>query len=224
MNHFEAREGALWCEDVPLTTIAQAVGTPVYVYSTATLKRHYLAFAEALAEGPSLGEPRIAYAVKANGNVSVLATLARIGAGAETVSEGEIRRALAAGVPPDRIVFSGVGKAESELRFALETKVGQINLKSRAEFERLAKIAKETGVRPLVCLRVNPAIGAGGHAKITTGSADNKFGVSAEEAEQLYAEGPEAGLDVVGLACRSAARLSISSRCRERSISCASWC
>ena len=201
MNHFEARDGALWCEDVSLATIARAVGTPAYVYSTATLKRHYLAFADALAEEPGLGRPRIAYAVKANGNVSVLATLARLGAGADTVSEGEIRRALAAGVTPDRIVFSGVGKTDAELHFALGAKVGQINVESRAEFERLSAIAREAGARPIVCLRVNPAIGAGGHAKITTGSADNKFGVSAEEAERLYAEGTGAGLDVAGLAC-----------------------
>ena len=201
MNHFEARAGALWCEGVPLTRLAAEVGTPVYVYSTATLTRHYRAFEAALAEHPSLGSPAIAYAVKANGNLSVLATLARLGAGADTVSEGEIRRALVAGIPPSRIVFSGVGKTDSELRFALDVGVAQINIEAAAEFERLSRIARDLGVTPTVSFRVNPAIGAGGHAKITTGAADNKFGVSVAEAEQLYAAASGAGLNAVGLAC-----------------------
>lgn len=201
MNHFEARGGALWCEDVPLTAIAAEVGTPVYVYSTATLTRHYEAFRSALAAYPELGSPWIAYAVKANSNLSVLATLARIGAGADTVSEGEIRRALAAGIPVSRIVFSGVGKTDSELRFALDVGVSQINIEAEAEFDRLSRIARELGVTPTVCFRVNPDIGAGGHAKITTGAADNKFGVSILDAERLYAAAADAGLKPVGLAC-----------------------
>ena len=201
MNHFEAREGALWCEEVPLATLAAAVGTPVYVYSTATLRRHYEAFRSALAAHPDLGTPAIAYAVKANSNLSVLATLGRLGAGADTVSEGEIRRALAAGIPASRIVFSGVGKADAELRYALDVGVAQINIEAEAEFLRLSRIARERGVAPTVCIRVNPDIGAGGHAKITTGSADNKFGVSIAEAERLYAAAPEAGLRAVGVAC-----------------------
>jgi diaminopimelate decarboxylase len=201
MNHFEARSGALWCEGVPLTLLAPEVGTPLYVYSTATLTRHYRAFEAALADHPSLGSPAIAYAVKANGNLSVLATLARLGAGADTVSEGEIRRALIAGIPPSRIVFSGVGKTDAELRFALDVGVAQINIEAAAEFERLSRIARDRGVRPTVCFRVNPAIGAGGHAKITTGAADNKFGVSILEAENLYTAAPGAGLNAVGLAC-----------------------
>ena len=201
MNHFEAREGALWCEGVSLEALAHAVGTPLYVYSTATLVRHYQAFASALAEHPSLGTPSIAYAVKANSNLSVLATLARLGAGADTVSEGEIRRALAAGIPASKIVFSGVGKTETELRYALEVGVAQINIEARPEFDRLAGIAKHLGVSATVCFRVNPDIGAGGHAKITTGAADNKFGVSLSEAEQLYAAAASAGMRAVGLAC-----------------------
>jgi diaminopimelate decarboxylase len=201
MNHFEARAGALWCENVPLTLLAAEVGTPVYVYSTATLTRHYRAFEAALEDHPSLGTPTIAYAVKANGNLSVLATLARLGAGADTVSEGEIRRALVAGVPPSRIVFSGVGKTDAELCFALDVGVAQINIEAQAEFERLSRIARDRGVTPTVSFRVNPAIGAGGHAKITTGAADNKFGVSVAEAERLYAAASGAGLNAVGLAC-----------------------
>ena len=201
MNHFEARSGALWCEDVPLTRLAAEIGTPLYVYSTATLTRHYRAFEAALAEHPSLGSATIAYAVKANSNLSVLATLSRLGAGADTVSEGEIRRALLAGIPSSRIVFSGVGKTDAELRFALDVGVAQINIEAEAEFARLSRIARGMGVRPTVCFRVNPAIGAGGHAKITTGAADNKFGVSVVEAERLYASASEAGLNPVGLAC-----------------------
>jgi diaminopimelate decarboxylase len=200
MNHFEARSGALWCEGAPLARIAAEVGTPVYVYSTATLVRHYRAFEAALANHSSLGSTTIAYAVKANSNLSVLATLARLGAGADTVSEGEIRRALVAGIPPSKIVFSGVGKTNAELRFALDVGVAQINIEAAAEFERLSLIARDMGVRPTVCFRVNPAIGAGGHAKITTGGADNKFGISVAEAERLYAAAAGAGLDPVGLA------------------------
>ena len=201
MNHFEARAGALWCEGVALSQIAEEVGTPTYVYSTATLIRHYEAFVAALAAHPALGTPDVAYAVKANCNLSVLRTLAKLGAGADTVSEGEIRRALAAGVPSSRIVFSGVGKTDAELHFALTVGVAQINIEAEAEFDRLAAIAREVGVTPDVCFRVNPAVGAGGHAKITTGAADNKFGVSLSETERLYAASSGAGLNAVGLAC-----------------------
>jgi diaminopimelate decarboxylase len=201
MNHFEALGGALWCEGVSLTQLAAEVGTPLYVYSTATLTRHYRAFEAALADHPGLGSPSIAFAVKANSNLSVLTTLARLGASADTVSEGEIRRALAAGIPPSKIVFSGVGKTDLELRFALATGVSQINIEASAEFDRLSNIARDARVRPTVCFRVNPAIGAGGHAKITTGAADNKFGVSVSETEQLYESASAAGLNALGLAC-----------------------
>ena len=201
MNHFEALGGALWCEGVSLTRLATEVGTPLYVYSTATLTRHYRAFEAALADHSDLGSPTIAFAIKANSNLSVLTTLARLGAGADTVSEGEIRRALIAGIPPSRIVFSGVGKTDAELRFALETGVSQINIEAAAEFDRLSRLAQEMGLRPTVCFRVNPSIGAGGHAKITTGAADNKFGVSVADAERLYAAASNAGLKASGLAC-----------------------
>ncbi len=202
MNHFEAREGALWCEEVPLAEIADQVGTPAYVYSAATLRRHYLAFANALTAHPELGEPRIAYAVKANGNRSVLALLAELGAGADTVSEGEIRRALSVGMAPERIVFSGVGKTDAELAFALSARVGQLNVESVPEFERLATLAKTVEGRPAVCLRINPGVGAGGHAKITTGASHNKFGMAVEEAEAIYARaGGGSPVAVVGLAC-----------------------
>jgi len=202
MNHFEPRDGALACEGVSLAALAEAVGTPFYVYSTATLERHYQVFAAALRAHPELGEPHIAYAVKANSNLSVLVTLARQGAGADTVSEGEIRRALAAGIPAAKIVFSGVGKTSAELAFALTAGVAQINVESEPELKTLSGVARALAIRPAVVIRVNPDVGAGGHAKISTGKADNKFGVSLAEAERLYAAASaDAALNMVGLAC-----------------------
>lgn len=203
MNHFEVRHGELWCEGVPLAEIAAEVGTPVYVYSTATLERHYRVFRQALAAHEDrLGAPLIAYAVKANSNRAVLRTLAALGCGADTVSEGEIRRALDAGVPPERIVFSGVGKTEAELAFALDAGVYQINVESPPELERLARIARAKGVAAPIVFRVNPGVGAGGHSKITTGGTGDKFGVSASEAVRLYARAAEdPHLRPLGLAC-----------------------
>jgi len=202
MNHFEAREGELFCEDVPLAAIARAVGTPVYVYSTATLERHFHVFQEALTAHPSLGARLIAYAVKANSNLSVLAALAALGAGADTVSEGEIRRTLAAGVPPERIVFSGVGKTAAEIVFALKVGVHQINVESAPELVLISRLAGETGVRPALALRVNPDVGAGGHAKISTGQSASKFGVSMAAAEALYAQAAaDPAVKMVGVAC-----------------------
>jgi diaminopimelate decarboxylase len=201
MNHFELRDGELACEGVALSAIAEAVGTPVYVYSTATIERHYTVFRDAMA-GIGRGDALIAYAVKANSNLSVLKTLADLGAGADTVSEGEVRRALAAGVPPERIVFSGVGKTAAELAFALDVGVAEINVESEPELNLLARIAADKGARPQIAFRVNPDVSAGGHAKIATGKADNKFGVSMAEAERLYANASNnANLRPVGVAC-----------------------
>jgi diaminopimelate decarboxylase len=209
MNHFELKGGELACEDVALRQIAEAVGTPVYVYSTATLERHYRVFEAAFAAHPELGRPDIAYAVKANSNIAVLATLARLGAGADTVSEGEIRRALAAGVPAGRIVFSGVGKTAQECAFALEAGVAQINVESEPELDLLARIAANRGVRAVIAVRVNPGVGAGGHDKITTGHASSKFGVSLGEAGRLYAKAANtASLEPVGLACHIGSQIS----------------
>ncbi|HVN00979.1 MAG TPA: diaminopimelate decarboxylase [Caulobacteraceae bacterium] len=202
MNHFELRGGELACEGVPLARIAGEVGTPVYVYSSATLERHYEVFRAAFAAHPELGAPLIAYALKANSNVAVVRTLARLGAGADTVSEGEIRRALAAGVPPERIIFSGVGKTERELAFALEAGVAEINVESEPELRLLARIAAEKGVRATIAIRVNPEVGAGGHSKISTGHAESKFGVSFGEAARLYVNASNvASLRPVGVAC-----------------------
>ncbi len=202
MHHFHDRPGPagpeLWCEDVSLSRVAAEVGAPVYVYSTATLAHHFAVFVQAFAPR----EISVAYAVKANSSLAVLATLAGLGAGADTVSEGEIRRALAAGVPPSRIVFSGVGKTDAELAFALDVGVCEINIESEPELHRLAALAAAKRRRPTVALRVNPDVGAGGHAKITTGADDNKFGISFSEGGRLYAQAcalPQ--LDVAGLAC-----------------------
>jgi diaminopimelate decarboxylase len=219
MNHFDYRppaqgpgDAALFCEGVPLARIAAEVGTPVYVYSTATLVRHFTVFREAF----KARAPLIAYAVKANPNLAVIATLARLGAGADTVSEGEIRRALRAGVPPERIVFSGVGKTEAELAFALEVGVSEINVESEPELDRLAAIAEAKGVRAAIAIRVNPDVEAGGHAKISTGKADNKFGVSFSEAERLYAKASNsAALNPVGVACHIGSQITALEPMRE---------
>ena len=183
MNHFEYRGGVLCCEGVSLAAIAEAVGTPAYVYSSATLERHYEVFKAAFAPR----EVMVAFAVKANANIAVLATLAAKGAGADTVSEGEIKRALKAGVPASRIIFSGVGKTEDELAFALNAGVHQINVESIAEMDALARVAAAVGKKAPLAIRVNPDVGAGGHEKISTGKGDAKFGVSAESALALYA-------------------------------------
>jgi diaminopimelate decarboxylase len=201
MNHFDLQDGELFCEGVPLAKIAQAVGSPVYVYSSATLERHYTVLRDAL-QASGVKAPLIAFAVKANSNVAVLKTLARLGAGADVVSEGEIRRALAAGVPPERIVFSGVGKTEAEIAFALETGVAEINVESEPELRLIDQVGRRLGKRATVAIRVNPDVEAGGHAKISTGKAENKFGVSFAEAERLYANASNmAGLRPVGVAC-----------------------
>ncbi|MDB5418213.1 MAG: lysA [Phenylobacterium sp.] len=201
MNHFELRGGELYCEDVPLSRIAEAVGTPVYVYSSATLARHYTVLRDALTAA-GLGEPLIAFAVKANANVAVLKTLAQLGAGADTVSGGEIRRALAAGIPPQRIVFSGVGKTAEEIDFALQTGVAEINVESEPELRLVGEIARRRGVSAAVALRINPDVKAGAHDKISTGKADSKFGIALTDVERLYALASNTdGLRPVGIAC-----------------------
>jgi diaminopimelate decarboxylase len=201
MNHFELRDGELACEAVPLVRIAEAVGTPVYVYSTATLERHFTVFRDAV-RGLGRPEPLIAYAVKANSNLSVLKVLGDLGAGADTVSEGEIRRALAAGIPPDRIIFSGVGKLEHEIEFALEIGVSEINIESEPELDLVARTAERLGTRATVALRINPDVSAGANDKISTGKASSKFGIAMVEAEGVYARASNnAHLRVAGVAC-----------------------
>ncbi len=197
MHHFTYRDGRLHAEDVDLTALADAVGTPFYCYSSATLERHYSVFARAVGAPKS----RVFFAMKANSNLAVLGTLARLGAGADTVSEGEIRKALAAGIPASAIVFSGVGKSESELAFAVDAGIYQINIETEGELHTLSRVAGARGKRQNAVFRVNPDIGAGGHAKITTGSEANKFGISLSEAERLYAVAANLpGVRILGLA------------------------
>ncbi|MEM6488996.1 MAG: diaminopimelate decarboxylase [Pseudomonadota bacterium] len=196
MDHFIYRDGALCAEDVPLAEIAAEVGTPAYVYSTATLERHYRVFDEALAGTDHL----IAYALKANSNLAVVATLARLGAGADVVSGGELARALAAGVDPARIVFSGVGKTEGEMRDALAAGIGHFNVESAPELERLSAVATAMGATARIAVRVNPDVDAGTHAKISTGKSENKFGVPIDAAPELYARAAALpGIEVIGV-------------------------
>ncbi|MEN3975196.1 diaminopimelate decarboxylase [Emcibacter sp. SYSU 3D8] len=182
MNHFEYRNGIMHAEDVPLTEIAAAVGTPFYCYSTATLTRHYTVFSNAFAQMDAL----VCYAMKANSNLAVLKTLGRLGAGADIVSEGELRRALAAGIPADRIVFSGVGKTLDEMAFALDQGILQFNVESEPELMVLNAVAVQKGVRAPVALRINPDVDARTHEKISTGKGENKFGLPLARAREMY--------------------------------------
>ena len=182
MNHFAYRDGVLYAEDVALPAIAAAVGTPFYCYSTATLRRHFRVFSEAFSGLNVL----VCYAMKANSNQSVLATFIKEGAGVDVVSEGELRRALAAGARPDEIVFSGVGKTEREIAFALDTGIYCFNVESEPELQRISTVASGKGRTAAVALRINPDVDARTHAKITTGKSENKFGIPYERARDVY--------------------------------------
>jgi len=195
MNHFEYRDGVLHAEAVNLSVLAERVGTPFYCYSTATLERHYRVFTEAFAGEKVL----VCYAMKANSNQSVLRTLAKLGAGADVVSLGELKRALAAGIPPNKILFSGVGKTEAELRAALAANILCINIESEPELELLSRLAVETGKTARISVRVNPDVDAGTHAKISTGKSENKFGVPLSQAREVYARAAKLpGIEVTG--------------------------
>jgi diaminopimelate decarboxylase len=199
MDHFDYKAGVLHAEDVPLPEIADAVGTPVYVYSRATLTRHARVFRDALKA--RLPRVHIAFAVKANPNLAVLKVLANEGYGADVVSGGEFERALAAGIPAADVVFSGVGKTEAELIRALEAGLGQFNLESEEEGHELADLAEARGLTATCALRVNPDVDAGTHAKISTGKAENKFGVPYDRAAQMFARlAARPGLNMRGLA------------------------
>ena len=198
MDHFHYRGGALFAEDVPLARIAQEVGTPVYVYSRATLERHARVFIEAMQQA---GDVDVAFALKSNPNIAVLKVLSRMGMGADVVSSGELDRALAAGMTADRIVFSGVGKTDAEMSHALDTAIGQFNIESEEEGRDLAALAAARGQRAPATLRVNPDVDAGTHAKISTGKAENKFGVAISDAPGIFARLAEIpGLNLRGLA------------------------
>jgi diaminopimelate decarboxylase len=206
MDHFHLRDGELCAEDLPLARIADEVGTPVYVYSRATLERHARVFREALAP---LGRVHLAFAVKANPNLAVLKVMQREGFGADVVSGGELARALAAGMPAEDIVFSGVGKQHWELERALDAGIGQFNLESEEEGEELAELAAGRGLAAPCALRVNPDVDAGTHDKISTGKADNKFGVPIGEAAAIYARlAAVPGLQMRGLAVHIGSQLS----------------
>ena len=206
MDHFHLKDGELYAEDVPLARIAEEVGTPVYVYSRATLERHARVFREGLA---GAGPAHFAFAVKANPNLAVLRVMRREGFGADVVSGGELARALAAGMAADDVVFSGVGKQDWELVRALDAGIGQFNLESEEEGAELSAIAEARGLRARCALRVNPDIDAGTHDKISTGKADNKFGVPIVRAPEIYARlAAMPGLEMRGLAVHIGSQLS----------------
>ncbi len=195
MNHFAYKSGSLHAEDVDLAVLAREVGTPFYCYSSATLERHYRAFAAAVPK-----DSLIAFSVKANGNLGVLRTLARLGAGADVVSGGELRKALAAGITAERIVFSGVGKTKAEMALGLEAGIHQFNVESEPELDALNVIALAKGLVAPVTLRINPDVDAKTHAKITTGTAESKFGIPISRAREAYAAAARLdGIRIVGI-------------------------
>lgn len=196
MHHFDYKAGTLYAESVAIEDIAREVGTPFYVYSTATLTRHYEVFSSAFDDIPSL----VCYAMKANSNQAVLTTLAQLGAGMDVVSEGELRRARAAGVPASKIVFSGVGKTEAEQAYALEEDILCFNVESEPELFQLSRVARQMGKTARVSMRINPDVDAKTHAKIATGKAENKFGIPWQRAREVYAEAASLpGLKVTGI-------------------------
>jgi diaminopimelate decarboxylase len=196
MHHFAYRDGVLHAEDVSLHRLADEVGTPFYCYSSATLERHYRVFAEAFADTDTL----VCYAMKANSNQAVLRTLARLGAGMDIVSEGELRRALAAGVPGERVVFSGVGKTRPEMAFALDSGILCFNVESEPELEALSEVALSKGRRAPVSIRINPDVDAKTHKKISTGKSENKFGIPISRAREVYARAAKLkGIEITGV-------------------------
>ncbi|MCK7548997.1 diaminopimelate decarboxylase [Marinobacter koreensis] len=204
MDHFNYRNGELYAEEVPVSRIAEQFGTPAYVYSRATLERHYRAYDEALSGRPHL----VCYAVKANSNLAVLNVLARLGAGFDIVSAGELERVLRAGGDPGKVVFSGVGKQEWEMRRALEVGVRCFNVESDTELDRLNRVAGDLGVKAPISLRVNPDVDAGTHPYISTGLKENKFGIDIAEAPAVYARAAGmANLEIHGVDCHIGSQL-----------------
>lgn len=204
MDHFQYKDGVLHAEGVALTEIAQDIGTPFYVYSQATLERHYQVFADAVKDI----DATICFAVKANSNISVIKALSDLGAGADVVSVGEMKRALQAGVPAQKIVYSGVGKSRHDLKTAVQTGIRQINVESEEELAVLNEVAQELGARMPIVLRVNPDVDARTHAKISTGKSGNKFGIDWKRAVEVYQRASNmAGVDPKGLACHIGSQL-----------------
>ena len=204
MDHFTHRNGELFAESIAVQHIAQHVGTPFYCYSAATLTRHAQVFCDALKPLNAL----VCFAVKANSNLAVLKLLGGLGLGADVVSEGEARRALAAGIPAQRIVFSGVGKTREEMHFALNAGILQFNVESAPELFALAEVAKELGKKARIALRVNPDVDAATHAKISTGKKENKFGIAMDDAPELFAAAQQlSSLDVAGVSVHIGSQL-----------------
>ncbi|WP_323754428.1 diaminopimelate decarboxylase [Marinobacter sp.] len=204
MDYFNYRDGELYAENLPVARIAEQFGTPAYVYSRATLERHYRAYDDALSNRPHL----VCYAVKANSNLAVLNVLARLGAGFDIVSAGELERVLRAGGDARKVVFSGVGKQEWEMKRALEAGVRCFNVESDTELDRLNAVAGELGVKAPVSLRVNPDVDAGTHPYISTGLKENKFGIDIAEAPQVYARAATLpNLDIKGVDCHIGSQL-----------------
>jgi diaminopimelate decarboxylase len=204
MDHFEYKNGEMFAEDVAIKAIAAKVGTPFYCYSSATLLRHYTVFAEAFAGL----NPKICYALKANSNISVIRTLANAGCGADVVSGGEIRIAQAAGIAPDNIVFSGVGKTAEEMAYGLEHNIFQFNVESEPELLRLNEVALSKGVKARIAIRVNPDVNPITHSKISTGQKESKFGIPMEQALPLYALAKSLkGIDVQGVSVHIGSQL-----------------
>ncbi len=204
MSHFVYRDGALHVEQMAINDIAAAVGTPFYCYSTAALTESYEAFQGAVSDLPAM----VCYAVKANSNLAVIKTLTDLGAGADVVSEGELRRALAAGVAPNKIVFSGVGKTRAEMAFALEAEIGQFNVESEPELEILSEVARGMRQTARVAIRVNPDVEVDTHDKIATGSDEHKFGIGFAEVPRIYRRGATLdGVEMTGLAVHIGSQL-----------------
>jgi len=212
MNHFHVRDEELWCEDVPLSALAEECGTPLYVYSHATLERHFAAFDGAFAGLPHL----TCYAVKANSNLALLSLLAGWGAGMDVVSGGELFRALRAAVDPKRIVYAGVGKTDRELDEALRAGILMFNVESVEELEALDRVAARARLRAPVALRVNPAIDPGTHAYVATGLKESKFGIEAGRVLEAYGQAMRLGhLDVVGIHCHIGSQITQTGPFRE---------
>jgi diaminopimelate decarboxylase len=204
MDHFIYKNGILHAEEVPIPLIAEKISAPFYCYSSATITRHYKVFADSFADINAL----VCFAVKANSNQAVLATLARAGSGADCVSQGEIIRALKAGIPADKIVFSGVGKTREEIAYSLREKIFQINVESESELMALSQVAQSMGVVAQIAIRINPDVDAKTHAKISTGKKDHKFGIPAEQAADLYKLAASLpGISVVGVATHIGSQL-----------------
>lgn len=204
MDHFSYKNGELHAEDVPIRKIVEAVGTPFYCYSTATIQRHFKVFSDSVEGLDAL----VCYAMKANGNLAILRTLGNMGAGADVVSAGEMERALTAGIPADRIVFSGVGKTADELARAVDAGIMQINVESEPELEALSAIASSKGCDVTVSIRVNPDVDAKTHEKITTGKSDNKFGIDIGKAREVFSRAALLpGISPVGIAMHIGSQL-----------------